>query len=132
MPANSLAKRSMLGLKRSSAQPRKGKILKRQRPLAIYRNWVPKGEMIIGPSHHADMPKVLAVERAAFGSDEDSNLVEDLMADASAKPLLSLLALIDNWAVAYMIKFFRPGILGSVTGKIRCADQMNRPEYWRE
>lgn len=177
--------------------------------------------MMIRQARHGDLHKVLVVEKAAFGSDEEVNLVKALMADASAKPVLSLLAFNDNRAVghilftkahlvpsatltisilaplavvpgyqkqgvggqliekgvqllsrrgtdlifvlghpqyyprhgfqpagklgldapfpipdknadAWMVKPLRPGILGTVTGKILCADQMNRPEYWRE
>ncbi|MFN2287815.1 MAG: GNAT family N-acetyltransferase [Chromatocurvus sp.] len=33
---------------------------------------------------------------------------------------------------AWMVQALRPGLLGSVRGRVVCADVMNRPEYWRE
>ncbi|HMP73760.1 MAG TPA: N-acetyltransferase [Kiritimatiellia bacterium] len=35
-------------------------------------------------------------------------------------------------ADAWMVLELRPGILGSLTGSVRCADVLNKPEYWRE
>jgi putative acetyltransferase len=48
----------------------------------------------------SDMSDVLFVERAAFGQDEESELVRDLLADATARPLLSLVARADGRPVA--------------------------------
>jgi len=48
--------------------------------------------MFIREALNTDLPSVLSVERAAFGSDEEANLVKDLLCDPSAKPLVSLLA----------------------------------------
>jgi putative acetyltransferase len=33
---------------------------------------------------------------------------------------------------AWMVKALGDGIIGSVTGRIRCADALSRPEYWRD
>ncbi|MFW5452061.1 GNAT family N-acetyltransferase [Thioalkalivibrio sulfidiphilus] len=33
---------------------------------------------------------------------------------------------------AWMVRALRPGLLGSVHGRVVCADVMTRPEYWRE
>jgi putative acetyltransferase len=35
-------------------------------------------------------------------------------------------------ADAWMIQALRPGIIGSVSGKVICCDVMNKPEVWRE
>jgi putative acetyltransferase len=35
-------------------------------------------------------------------------------------------------ADAWMVQELRPGVIGSVTGKVFCADALNKPEYWRE
>lgn len=33
---------------------------------------------------------------------------------------------------AWMVRALREGLLGSVRGRVVCADALNRPEYWRE
>jgi len=35
-------------------------------------------------------------------------------------------------SAAWMALELRPGIVGRITGKVICADTLNRPEYWRE
>ena len=35
-------------------------------------------------------------------------------------------------AEAWMVQELVPGILGTVSGTVRCAETMDRPEYWRE
>lgn len=35
-------------------------------------------------------------------------------------------------AAAWMVRELSPGIVGKYTGKVLCADAINRPEYWRE
>ncbi len=51
----------------------------------------------------SDLGSVLAVERAAFGGDEEAGLVYDLLNDPSAKPLLSLLAREGDRAVGHIL-----------------------------
>ena len=169
-----------------------------------------------------DLDNVLFIERAAFGRDEEAELVRDLLDDPSAKPILSLLAFKDDRAVghilfttarltetpftpscailaplaivpdaqkqgigsqlierglqllseseielvfvlgypdyysrhgfkpasylgfeapypipnkdadAWMVQALRPNVIGTVSGKVVCADTLNKPEYWRE
>ncbi len=164
---------------------------------------------------------MLRVESRAFGSDEESELVNDLLCDSSAMPLLSLIALNGERAVghllftqaklagtdgpisavilaplavipeeqdkgvggqlikeglgllsksgvklvfvfgdpryytrhkfrpasplgfaapypipeehanAWMVQELRPGVIDSVSGKVTCADALDRPELWR-
>jgi len=50
-----------------------------------------------------ELAAVLAVEQAAFGSDEEVRLVKDLLKDPSAEPVLSLLALFDTQAVGHIL-----------------------------
>lgn len=38
----------------------------------------------------------------------------------------------DEHANAWMVQELRPGLIGSVSGKIICADVLNQPEHWRE
>ncbi len=38
----------------------------------------------------------------------------------------------DEHANAWMVQELRPGVIGSVSGKIICADVLNHPEHWRE
>ena len=38
----------------------------------------------------------------------------------------------DECADAWMVQALRPDIIGSVRGKVVCADALQKPEYWRE
>ena len=38
----------------------------------------------------------------------------------------------DEHAEAWMVKALRLGVIGSVSGKVICADALNKTEYWRE
>ena len=38
----------------------------------------------------------------------------------------------DEHSGAWMVQALRPGVIGTVIGKIICADALNRPEHWRE
>jgi putative acetyltransferase len=38
----------------------------------------------------------------------------------------------EEHANAWMVQELRLGVLGSVSGKIRCADMLNKPQHWRE
>jgi putative acetyltransferase len=170
----------------------------------------------------ADLNDVLHVESQAFGHEKEAELVNGLLSDPSATPLLSLLAFNDRQAVghilftrvrlsdtqdtasavilaplavipdaqgqgiggklieeglrllsetgvelvfvlghpeyyprhgfkpagslgfdapypipeehadAWMVQELRPGVIGSVRGKVVCADILNQPEHWRE
>ena len=51
----------------------------------------------------ADLNRVLTVERLAFGQLAEADLVQALLADPSAKPLLSLLAFRDDQAVGHIL-----------------------------
>jgi putative acetyltransferase len=35
-------------------------------------------------------------------------------------------------AEAWMVRALAPGLLGSVHGRVKCADSLDKPEYWRE
>ena len=35
-------------------------------------------------------------------------------------------------ADAWMVQELRPGVIGRVSGKVRCAKMLDKPEYWRE
>lgn len=41
-------------------------------------------------------------------------------------------SILDEHADAWMVQALRPGVIGSVSGKVICADALNKPEYWRE
>ena len=178
--------------------------------------------MHIREASDSDLDDVLLVERAAFGEDEEAQLVRNLLADPSARPTLSLLAWKEDRAVghilftkarldntqatasiallaplavvpdaqrqgiggklierglqllsqsgvalvfvlghpeyyprhgfqpagglgleatypiaeenadAWMVQALQPDVIGSTSGKVTCADALNRPEYWRE
>jgi len=38
----------------------------------------------------------------------------------------------EEHANAWMVQELRPGVIGRVSGKVRCADMLNKPEHWRE
>ena len=59
--------------------------------------------MHIREAGKADLEDTLAVERAAFGSEEEADLVAALLTDPSARPLLSLLALDGDRAVGHIL-----------------------------
>jgi len=170
----------------------------------------------------SDLADILQVERAAFGQDEEANLVKALLSDVSAKPTYSLLAFENDQPVghilftagglqtteknlsisllaplavipdfqkqgiggmliqsglkhlrkmgvelvfvlghptyyprygftpagvqgleapfliseenenAWMVQELKPGVLANVSGKVRCADKMNKSEFWVE
>ena len=178
--------------------------------------------MRIDEASISDLVDVLSVERAAFGQDDEAELVRSLLEDPSAEPRLSLLARVDERPVghilftsariddaprpvvavilaplavvpdaqgqgvggrlieqgmsllsdrgvglvflaghpdyyprhgfepaaplgfwppfpmpsehedAWMVRALREGLIGSIRGRVVCADAMNRPEYWRE
>lgn len=48
--------------------------------------------MIVRPASEEDTADLLGVERAAFGGDEEADLVAALLADPSAVPLINLVA----------------------------------------
>lgn len=56
-----------------------------------------------------DLDDILRINRAAFGQDEEANLVLDLLQDDSARPLVSLLAFDGDMAVGHVL-FTRVGI----------------------
>jgi putative acetyltransferase len=178
--------------------------------------------MYIREASDSDLNEVLLIERSAFGRDDEAELVSNLLADPSAKPILSLLAFKDDRPVghilfttarltnsssqtsiailaplavipdaqkqgiggkliarglqllsrsgvdlvfvlgypeyylrhgfkpalplgleapypipqknsdAWMVQALRPNAIGSVFGKVICANALNKPEYWRE
>lgn len=58
-----------------------------------------------------DLPQVLQVHRAAFGGETEANLVQAMLADRSAQPLLSLLAVEGERALGHVL-FSRVRITG--------------------
>ena len=38
----------------------------------------------------------------------------------------------EEHANAWMVQELHPGVIGNVSGKVRCADVLNKPEHWRE
>ena len=38
----------------------------------------------------------------------------------------------EKHANAWMVQELHPGVIDSVSGKVRCADMLNKPEHWRE
>ncbi len=59
--------------------------------------------MIIREATDRDLDDVLDVERRAFGSDREAELVRALMLDPDAEPRLSLLALAEGRAVGHIL-----------------------------
>ena len=59
--------------------------------------------MYIREANGSDLNDVLLVERAAFNSNEEAELVRDILADPSAKPLLSLIAFLNGRPVGHIL-----------------------------
>ncbi len=68
--------------------------------------------MEIRNAQSSDLDLALAVQRAAFGSEEEVRLVRDLLDDPSAQPCLSLLAFEGERAVGHIL-FTRAAITGA-------------------
>lgn len=61
------------------------------------------GQMIVRPARDEDHAGLLDVERAAFGGPDEANLVEALLADPSAAPLINLVAEQDGSVVGHVL-----------------------------
>jgi len=61
------------------------------------------GQMIIRQTKNADLKDILFIEREAFNSSKVADLVSDMLVDPSAKPLLSLIAIIENHVVGHIL-----------------------------
>jgi putative acetyltransferase len=59
--------------------------------------------MYIRETNDADVHDILFVEREAFNSDKEADLTRDLLADPTAKPLLSLMAFIENHPAGHIL-----------------------------
>ncbi len=68
--------------------------------------------MRLKPAAATDLDAVLSVHQDAFGSPEESSLVEALLGDPSAQPCLSLLALRQARAVGHIL-FSRAAVGGA-------------------
>lgn len=59
--------------------------------------------MLIRETGDADLNAILYVEREAFQSEKEADLTRDLLADPSAKPHLSLLAIVENQPAGHIL-----------------------------
>ena len=59
--------------------------------------------MIIRETKDTDLNDILFIEREAFKSNKEANLTKDMLADPSAQPLLSLIAIIENKPVGHIL-----------------------------
>jgi len=59
--------------------------------------------MIIRETKDTDLKDILFIEREAFKSNKEANLTKEMLADPTAKPLLSLLAIIENQPVGHIL-----------------------------
>jgi len=80
-------------------------------------------DLIIRESNSSDLHSILAVERAAFGSEEEAELVRNLLNDSTAEPRLSLLAFQGDKPVGHIVfsrAVFNPAIdiVGSILGPL--------------
>ncbi len=62
-----------------------------------------KTDLKIRESNSSDLEDLLAVERAAFGSEEEAELVQNLLNDPTAEPRLSLVAFHKQRAVGHIL-----------------------------
>jgi len=59
--------------------------------------------MYIREANVSDLNDILLIERAAFNSNDEAELVQNILADPSAKPLLSLVAFLDGHPVGHIL-----------------------------
>jgi putative acetyltransferase len=67
--------------------------------------------MHIRETGDADLNDLLCVERAAFDSSQEAELTRDLLADPTAKPLLSLIAFVEGEPAGHIL-FTKARLLG--------------------
>lgn len=72
-------------------------------------------EFQIRESKPKDFPDIISVEKVAFGSDEEANLVADLLKDSSAEPTVSLLAFDKEKAIGHLL--FTRAYIGDKTNQ---------------
>lgn len=60
-------------------------------------------QVVIKESGNTDLKAILNVNKLAFGSDIEATLVQNLLNDKSAQPILSLLASINNQAIGHIL-----------------------------
>jgi putative acetyltransferase len=68
--------------------------------------------MYIRETRNADLKNILLIEREAFTSDKEANLAMTLLADLTAKPVLSLMAFIEGQPVGHIL-LSKARLLGS-------------------
>jgi putative acetyltransferase len=68
--------------------------------------------MYIRETKDADLNDILFVEREAFDSDREADLTRELLADPSAKPVLSLMAFVEDQPAGHIL-FTAARLLGS-------------------
>jgi putative acetyltransferase len=73
-------------------------------------------DMYIRETTDADLNDILFVERAAFNSDKEAQFTKDMLADPTAKPLLSLLAYVEEQPVGHIL--FTAARLSSPSRKV--------------
>ncbi|MCP4021394.1 MAG: N-acetyltransferase [Desulfobacteraceae bacterium] len=73
-------------------------------------------DMQIRKALDSDLTDVLKVEKLAFGEDDEAQLVDNLLKDETAKPLLSLLAFENDKAVGHIL-FTRAQLSEQIDGK---------------
>ena len=59
--------------------------------------------MHVGETGDADLNDTLLVEREAFSSSKEAELTRDLLADPTAKPLLSLMAFVEGEPAGHIL-----------------------------
>ena len=59
--------------------------------------------MHIRETNDADLNDILYVEREAFNSNKEADLTKDMLADPSSKPLLSLMAYVEDQPVGHIL-----------------------------
>lgn len=71
--------------------------------------------MIFREAGEGDLPAVLDIHRLAFGQEEEAALVEAIIKDASAEPMLSLIAVEEEGTPVGHVLFSRAALSGSET-----------------
>jgi putative acetyltransferase len=77
--------------------------------LCLEQEWL---RVYIRETKDADLEDILLVERKAFNSNKEADVAKDLLADPTAKPLLSLMAFIEDQPAGHIL-FTKARLLNS-------------------
>ncbi len=70
-------------------------------------------QLIIRPTNKQDFNQIMEIEKRAFGRESEAELTAGILSDATAEPMVSLIAFIDNTPVGHIL--FSRGYIDKMT-----------------